>query len=248
MSRFAARLAAREATLFGTWVKIPALETVELLAHAGFDYLVLDLEHAPLSLERAYAATVVAQGMGLGVLARVPDQSASHVQRLLDMGLDGLLVPRVADAAGAARAVSSMVFEPEGRRGMGSTSRAGRWGLDSNATYLKRDVVRGVQLEDREALAGIAAIARTPRLSAVFLGLGDLQLSTGLAASSPELTSLVDGVLRECRPLGIPVGTAVGNADAARKAAQRGFDFVMVSNDASLFARAAADLMAAVKA
>ena len=238
-------------TLFGTWVKIPALEVVELLAHAGFDYIVMDLEHAPLTLEAAYRATVVAQGMGMGVLARVPDSSGALVQRLLDTGLDGLLVPRVGGAAMAHEAVRSMVFEPNGRRGMGITSRAGRWGQDSMANYLRQghdNVVRGIQIEDRAALEDIDAIVATPDLSAVFIGTGDLGLSTGLPATHPEIDALIGRVLLACHAHGIPCGTAVGTADAARSARDRGFGFVMVSNDASLFGKAARDLVSGLSA
>src|SRR5207344_814015 len=98
--------------LFGTWVKIPALEPVEILADAGFDYIVIDQEHAPLTFEFAYQATVVAQGTGMSVLVRVPDRSGSHLQRLLDAGADGILVPQVASAAEARRSVERMVFSP----------------------------------------------------------------------------------------------------------------------------------------
>src|SRR5690606_15671229 len=95
MTPFPIRLRAASHVLVGTWVKIPALETVEILADAGFDFIVLDTEHAPLTFEAVYGATVVAQGAGMSVLVRVPDRSGSHLQRLLDIGVDGILVPRV---------------------------------------------------------------------------------------------------------------------------------------------------------
>ena len=82
-------------TTFGTWVKLPSLETLELLAAAGFEFVVVDMEHSPLTLDFAYQAIVVAQGLGLAVLVRVPDRSGSHLQRLLDAGADGILVPQV---------------------------------------------------------------------------------------------------------------------------------------------------------
>lgn len=118
---FARRLASADRCLVGTWVKIPALEPVEILADAGFDYIVIDQEHAPLTLEFAYQATVVAQGAGMSVLVRVPDRSGSHLQRLLDAGVDGILVPRVTSVAEATSAVRQMLFSPGGDRGIGIT-------------------------------------------------------------------------------------------------------------------------------
>ncbi|HSB84890.1 MAG TPA: aldolase/citrate lyase family protein, partial [Ilumatobacteraceae bacterium] len=148
---FARRLASDGPTVFGTWVKLPTLETVELLGHAGFDFIVVDMEHAPLTLESAYRAIVTAQGMGMGALVRVPDRSDSHLQRLLDAGADGILVPRVTDAATCRASVDAMRFSPIGVRGLGSTSRAGRWGLVGSVDYLEHGrtgIVRGVQVED----------------------------------------------------------------------------------------------------
>jgi 2-dehydro-3-deoxyglucarate aldolase/4-hydroxy-2-oxoheptanedioate aldolase len=231
-------------TTFGTWVKLPSLETLEMLASAGFEFVVIDMEHSPLTLDFAYGATVVAQGLGMAVLVRVPDRTGSHIQRLLDMGVDGILVPQVSSADEARRVVGQLVFAPAGQRGSGSTSRAGRWGLASTADYLGRgnDVVRGIQLEDRDALAEMDAILETPGLSAVFLGTGDLSLSSGLPASAPELQDLTDKLLAATRERDLPCGSAGGDPAAALAAAARGFSFVMVSNDASIFGRAAAQI------
>jgi 2-dehydro-3-deoxyglucarate aldolase/4-hydroxy-2-oxoheptanedioate aldolase len=236
-------------TTFGTWVKLPSLETLELLAAAGFEFVVVDMEHSVLTLEFAYQAIVVAQGLGMAALVRVPDRSGSHVQRVLDAGADGILVPQVADAEEARRAVGQMVFAPAGRRGAGSTSRAGRWGLASGAEYLGRgdEIVRGIQLEDRSALEDVEQILDTPGLNAVFLGMGDLSLSTGLAPASAELQGLTDRLLAAAQARALPCGTAVGDAEGAVAAAARGFSFVMVSNDATIFARAAAEVGGAIR-
>ena len=249
--KFAERMASDGPTLFGTWVKLSTLETVEILGHAGFDYIVVDMEHAPLTLESAYRAIVTAQGMGMGALVRVPDRSDSHLQRLLDAGADGILVPRVTDAATCRASVDAMRFSPAGVRGMGSTSRAGRWGLDSAADYLDRGstgIVRGVQIEDQDGLRQIDEILAVEGLNALFIGTGDLSLSSGLPASHPDNDSLIASVLTACRTRGVPCGTAVGDATAARAAADRGFRFVMVSNDATMFAKAAGDLRRALEA
>jgi 2-dehydro-3-deoxyglucarate aldolase/4-hydroxy-2-oxoheptanedioate aldolase len=247
---FARRLANDGPTVFGTWVKLPTLETVELLGHAGFDFIVVDMEHAPLTLESAYRAIVTAQGMGMGALVRVPDRSDSHLQRLLDAGADGILVPRVTDAATCRAAVEAMRFSPTGSRGLGSTSRAGRWGLDGTADYLERGrsgIVRGVQVEDQGGLRVIDDILAVDGLSALFIGTGDLSLSSGLPAAHADNDALIAGALAACHARSLPCGTAVGDATAARAAAERGFRFVMVSNDATIFGKAAGDLRRAIE-
>lgn len=244
---FARRLASADRCLVGTWVKIPALEPLEILADAGFDFVVLDQEHAPLTFEFAYRATVVAQGAGLSVLVRVPDRSGSHLQRLLDTGVDGILVPRVTSREETAAAVRQMLFSPGGDRGLGITSRAGRWGGTSREEYLRRgdeEVMRAVQLEDRAAIEAVDEILDVPGLNGVFLGMGDLGLSSGLAQSDPEFQKLVDRFLTSAQTRGVPAGTAVQTAAQAQQAADRGYRYVMVSNDTSLLRSAAASVVA----
>jgi len=246
---FASRLALVDRCLFGTWVKIPALEPIEILADAGFDYIVIDQEHAPLTFEFAYQATVVAQGAGMSVLVRVPDRSGSHLQRLLDAGVDGILVPRVTSVGEASAAVRQMMFSPGGDRGIGITSRAGRWGSLDRAEYLRfgdEEVLRAVQLEERAAIEAVDDILDVPGLNGVFLGMGDLQLSSRLPSSDPELQKLVDKLLTAAQTRGIPAGTAVQTAAQAREAADRGYRYVMVSNDTSLLRSAASDLRSSI--
>ncbi|MFD3484833.1 HpcH/HpaI aldolase/citrate lyase family protein [Streptomyces sp. NPDC058665] len=236
--------------LIGTWIKIPALETVELLAHAGYDFVVVDMEHSPMTLEAAYRTTTVAHGLGTRVLVRVPDRGGSHIQRVLDMGVDGILVPHVSSAEQAAEAVGSMLFPPRGTRGLGTTSRAGTWGLDTTADYLRRgdeETLRIPQLEDLSALENAEAILDTPGLNAVFLGTGDLTLSSGLPPGDPLLARLTGELLRSAAARGVPCGTAVRDAPAAARAAEQGFSYVMVSNDAHIFGDAAVQLCRQVR-
>jgi 2-dehydro-3-deoxyglucarate aldolase/4-hydroxy-2-oxoheptanedioate aldolase len=182
-------------------------------------------------------------------LVRVADRSGSYLQRVLDAGVDGVLVPQVSTVAEAAAAIDQMTFAPAGSRGMGGTSRAGRWGLDGPADYVAKGgtVIRAVQLESRDVLSDVEPLLDLPGLDAVFLGMGDLTLSTGLGADDPELVALTDHLLAETKTRALPCGTAVGNAAAAGAAADRGFSFIMVSNDTTIFARAATETAKAVR-
>lgn len=239
-----------EAPQLGVWVKIPAIETIELLAHAGYDFIVVDLEHGPLTLESCYRAIVVAQGRGLRALVRLPDASGSLTQRVLDMGADGLLVPHVSSATVAERVVRGMRFPPSGDRGLGTTSRAGTWGLDATRTYVDRatsHVVAVPQIEDPSAVADVDAICAVEGVDAVLLGLGDLTLSLGRPAHDPAVQEMVDHVLGAAGRAGIPCGAAVRTADAAADAARRGHDFILVGSDVNIFGEAARDLVAATR-
>lgn len=231
---------------FGTWIKLDTLETLELIAAAGFDFVVVDMEHSPFTFSSAYRCIVAAQGMGMKALVRLPDASGTDVQRILDSGADGVLVPRVRTAEEARIAMDGMRFSPVGSRGLGITSRAGRWGLKSIPDYIKHGneaVMRCVQLEDQVALRDADQILGTEGVTAAFVGLGDLALSSGKPASDSENVRLVDHVLAVAAARGLPCGTAVSDGKAAREARDRGFNFVMVSNDLTLFGKAAAELV-----
>ena len=230
---------------FGTWVKLTTPETMEILARVGFDFIVVDMEHAPHTFETAYRCIVQAQGLGMKALVRLPDDQGAYVQRILDSGADGVLIPRVCHAEDARACIEGMRFSPLGTRGLGITSRAGQWGLKPTPDYVRHGntmVFRGVQLEDVDALQQAAQILSVDGVNAAFVGPGDLALSSGKPASHPDNVLLIDRLLELCRQKAIPCGTAVGDAAAARQARDRGFSFVMVSNDASIFAKAAASL------
>ena len=234
--------------LLGTWVKIPAFETVELLAHAGFDFVVIDMEHSPLALDRVYELVFATQRMGMAALVRLPDQLGTPVQPLLDAGADGLLVPRVASLDAAAAITARMVFSPAGERGLGFTSRAGRWALMPLPEYLKRgdeQCLRMIQLEDWATLQSAAQYAALQHVNGLFVGLGDLFLSSGKPANAPEVQALVRSVLKATKETGILSGIAAGTATEARDYLAMGYSMVMVSNDATLFGRAAAELVRA---
>ncbi|HWK28127.1 MAG TPA: aldolase/citrate lyase family protein [Solirubrobacter sp.] len=227
----------------GTWVKLPSLETVEILALCGYDFIVIDGEHSPLTLESVYRSVALGQALGMQVLVRVADRSGETVQRILDSGADGILTPQVADAAVAEEVTRRMVFSSDGgTRGMGATSRAGWWGLATAVEYLEHgrtQLARVVQLESAEALARVDEILDVPTVNAALIGLGDLTLSTGRRASDPVIRQMVAAFVAAGHERGLPCGTAVANAEAAVAAIDDGFDFVLVGNDASLFAAAA---------
>lgn len=248
MAGLVSRIRSAERGLLGTWVKIPSFETVQLLAHAGFDFVVVDMEHAPHSLERAIELVFCAQAMGMAALVRLPDHQGMTIQPLLDGGADGLLVPRVSDPQTAAAIARRMVFAPKGERGLGATSRAGRWGLAPLPEYLAQgdECLRMIQLEDWQSLERAADFAGLQHVNGIFIGHGDLFLSSGKPASDPTVKALTARVLEAARQAGVASGVAVGTPAEARAHLDMGFSLVMLSNDTTLFGRAAAEAVKAV--
>jgi 2-keto-3-deoxy-L-rhamnonate aldolase RhmA len=231
------------APALGTWVKIPAMEIMELVALAGFDFAVIDLEHAPIGLESAYRLIGAAQWRGVVPIVRVPGVDGGLVQRVLDAGAEGIMVPHVDTVEQARAAVAATRFPPLGGRGVGATSRAGLWGALPRDEYLRhgqRDVVLIAQIESATGVRNAGAIAAVEGVDALLVGTADLSVSEGKAESDPAIGALVAEAVRNGRAAGVPVGNAGGATVAAvRAAVDAGFTFTMLSNDASLFGAAA---------
>ncbi|MEU8117806.1 aldolase/citrate lyase family protein [Spirillospora sp. NPDC049024] len=234
----------------GSWIKMTGSESVEIAAYAGFDFVVIDLEHSMLSMSDAYRHIVVAAGHGLVPLVRIPSHDHGIVQRVLDAGAGGVLVPHV-DTVEQAEAVVRMVrFPGGGTRGSGGTSRAGGWGLRPRQDYLRFGNEKALcvpQLESEEALRNAPGILAVEGVDAVLIGAADLALSMGVGAGDPRHTELVRSGLNAARAAGRPCGTAVGSATAAAEAITQGFGFVVAGNDTTLLATAATNLVQEVR-
>ncbi|MCD2114583.1 aldolase/citrate lyase family protein [Rhodococcus rhodochrous] len=243
MSTFLERLEVGPVPL-GTWVKLPATESVELMALAGFDFVVIDLEHSPMSIETVSRLVATARGRGLSVLVRVPDHSPATIGRCLDLGADGVVVPHVDTVAQARQVGRAARFPPDGDRGVGPTSRAGAWGMSPLGEYLTNQsrIVVIAQIESRTGIENVAAIAAEPTIDALFLGPVDLSVALGLTGE--ELAAELTRVAAIARSAGIPVGTAIGGEpEQAAELAHEGYHLVMTSNDATILAAGSALLV-----
>jgi 2-keto-3-deoxy-L-rhamnonate aldolase RhmA len=221
------------------------------MAFAGFEFVVIDMEHTPLELSDVYRHIVTASSHGIAPLVRVFDHAASTIQRVLDMGARGILVPHVDNAEQAAFVASCVRFPPSGRRGSGNTSRAGRWGLLGRTEYLRygnEEALCIAQLESREAVSNAAKILAFPGIDAVLVGASDLGLDTGLRPKDAELQGLIDEVIDSARSVGKPVGCAIDSDPlVAKESFARGFSWAVMGNDLSMLAKTARDLVDAVK-
>ena len=246
-------LLAADRPAIGMFVKIPAPEVVEIIADAGFDFVVIDTEHALLSVREVYEMVVLYSRCGVTPLVRITDHSYGDGQRYLDAGVAGLLVPHIADGAQAEAVMSQFVFPPEGTRGLGSGSRAGQL-AGGRAAYVeagRKDVVRIAMIEEKSAVADLDAILSTDSVDGVFAGPGDLSMSLGVASGSPEVRAAIDGVIATAAAAGVPVGTVVSKPEQVAERVAQGCRFVLVASDlgtvSSAMKTAAAGARAAIE-
>jgi 2-keto-3-deoxy-L-rhamnonate aldolase RhmA len=231
----------------GTWLKISSLVTLEVVSQSEFDFVIVDLEHSPISLEWIHTVCAVAQPCGTAVLVRLPDPSGAGIQRVLDVGVDGVVVPQIRTAEQAQAVLASAMFPPAGHRGVGITSRAGRWGARPRAEYIthgNQNVLHCIQIETDESFDNLDQILDLAGLNSVLLGVADLAASLGVPAGDPVLGDLSERLVESAAARSIPCGTSVANPQEAREALVAGFNFVVVGNDATTFATAMSSMAA----
>jgi 2-keto-3-deoxy-L-rhamnonate aldolase RhmA len=239
-SYFKERLYEPDSRLVGMFVKFPTIETIEILATTGYDFVIIDMEHAPLSAETVYQMIVTSERCGMGALVRTRGHDSAAGNMFLDAGASGVLVPHCSPHAVAEELINDMVFPPAGRRGSGSTGRATQWGLEPPSEYRRggdEGVIRVPMIEDPEAVDDIDAILGIHGVDAAFIGQGDLTQTTG---DRETAQALVDRALEGCLRNGIPACiTAYGDDIEARF--RQGFKWLAIASDTTTFARAAKD-------
>lgn len=251
---FRQRLDDPQARMFGAFFKMPSLEAVEIFALAGFDFVIIDLEHSTLDLDMASALISVCASHGMAPVVRIPDpdHSIPVATRLLDAGATGILVPHIRSKAQAEQVIRSMLPPPLGTRGAGGGGRAGKWGFGVAGEYNragKEDVALILMIEDPEAVEAIDEILEVKGFAGIFIGAGDLSQHFGVpgrmpdGGRHPEVQKRVDRVLQACAPRGIPCSIA-GSADQAARLMKEGFRFPTIGNDTGLLAGAARSAIA----
>lgn len=245
----------------GTWLCLPDPVAARLLACVGFDWLTVEMEHAPLGIETAAAmfGTVAAQGAAVQQqggtptvpLVRVPSNCPENIKRVLDNGAMGIVVPMVNSRAEAEAVVAAARYAPQGKRSVGGFLHAVNFGTAPGDYYehANEEVLVVVQTEHIEAVEAADEILAVPGIDAFFIGPNDLLNSMGqtpaMESSDPAFVAAIDHLLAMGKKHGVAAGIHTADAAAARQRIAEGFQFVAVASDvALLLAKAQAELAA----
>jgi 4-hydroxy-2-oxoheptanedioate aldolase len=234
----------------GLWSTLSSSYTVETVAGAGFDWLLLDTEHSPSDLENLLTQLQAAAPYASHPIVRIPWNDMVTVKRVLDIGAQSLLIPYVQDADEARNAVAHTRYPPAGVRGVAGTTRATRFGRVKD--YAKRaheEICVLVQVETQGALDNIEAICAVEGVDGVFIGPADLHASMGYAGETANaaVKPLIDDAIRRIRKAGKAPGILTPNEADARHWLSCGALFVAVGSDAGILARGADALAAKFK-
>jgi 2-keto-3-deoxy-L-rhamnonate aldolase RhmA len=238
--------------VYGPFVFSPDPAHTELAGIAGFDFVIVDLEHAPLGISDVLAHVRAAASASLSVIVRVADAAPAEAARLLDIGVTGIVFPHVGLAPEqTAAAVSALRYGPEGTRPACTGVRAGGYGQKEFSDYVRRayDTTLAIGLiEDAAVVDRIGEVLGSVALDVVLPGPGDLAASLGLpgALSHPRVRAEVDRIVDAAQSRGLAVGAYVGSVEDALAWRKRGATFIAYSIDYKIVGAAFREIRSAL--
>jgi 2-dehydro-3-deoxyglucarate aldolase len=196
----------------GSWLTIPHQAVIEILSTAGFEWLTIDMEHSPISIETIMNLIGHIQGNGMQALVRVSKNEEVPIKRVLDAGADGVIVPMIRNKAEAIQAVNYVKYPPIGKRGVG-LNRAQKYGtaFDTYQQWVKDEVVVIAQIEHIDAVNNLEAIFSVEGIDGIIVGPYDLSASMGYPGEYDredvkEALARVDEITKRLnKPLGFHV-------------------------------------------
>ena len=222
--------------IFGGWISFDHPGIAELFGMAGFDFIGIDMEHAPISLNSAQSLMARIQSNNTVCLPRPVSHSDDIFKPLLDSGADGLLVQMVNSKYDLEKIVNSLKFPPLGKRTFG-VNRAHGYGLnfDSYVQNWNEESILIAQIESKEGVSNIHEIISNKFVDGVMIGPYDLSGSYGVPGdtSHPKVQQAAKSVIKACKEKGKSCGTQISSVDneSIMKAFDEGFNFIILSSD-----------------
>lgn len=238
-------------TALGVFVPMASPEIVEVLALAGFDFVMFDAEHGRISPEDAYPMILAAEARGVPALARVGQNDKQVILKFLDLGIAGVMTPQTTTPDDARRALDAMRYQPRGQRGLAG-GRTFDYGLgEPMATTVPRindRVLTIVQFEHIDSLPHLDDFLAMEELDVLFVGPTDLAQSMGFPGqpTHPEVEAVVERVCAAAKGHRVALGTVAGDAETTRHRLDQGFRMI-VANVPTLLGRASRELLAATR-
>jgi 4-hydroxy-2-oxoheptanedioate aldolase len=217
--------------LIGPFVRIPRAEIIEIIALAGFDFAVVDLEHGPIGINEVYPMILAAERHGLKLVARLPALQESYFKWLLDLGIGGLQVPHIKSASDAEQAVKYSRFAPAGERGLCRFVRAAEFSNLGKDEYIQNANSKSLlilQIEGKEGVEHIEEIAAVPGIDVIFVGPYDLSQSLGLIGQiwHEKVIEQIEKVVAVCNRHRIATGVFTDTVEGVKRWSSLGIKYI----------------------
>jgi len=244
------KLWAEDRPALGGWLGIPSSTSAEMMAHAGFDWLCVDMQHGAIDYQVAVTMLQAISTTDTVPIVRVPWNEPGIIMKMLDAGAYGVIIPMVNSRTEAEAAAAACRYAPDGIRSYGPA----RAVLYAGPDYFRRaneTVLCVPMIETREAVANVDEIVSTPGVDVAFIGPSDLSVSLGLPPSTDqdadEFVSAIASVEAACKRHGVVAGVFAGNTTVAGKRIEQGFRLVQVADDGRTMVAGAAAALAQLR-
>jgi 4-hydroxy-2-oxoheptanedioate aldolase len=217
--------------VFGVSVMIPSPQVVEMIAAAGFDWVLLDCEHGTLTLESVELMAMAAEASGITAIARPATRSAEHILQVLDRGVMGVQVPHVNTPEEAREVIAAVKYHPAGRRGLAAGTRAAVYDahgpLADYVVAANEATLIAIQLEDAPAIENIDALLQVEGIDVFFIGPSDLSQAMGHPGNpkAPIVAQAIEESFRKMRAVGRMAGTPA-TAENVRAVLDQGVRYI----------------------
>ena len=236
MTDFAQRLSAG-ATLYGTFLGLGSALSAEACAVAGFDWLLVDLEHGGGDESALLPQQLAADAHGVPMFVRVESTHRIRAGHALDLGAAGIMYPGIESRSQAEQAIRHLRYPPTGDRGIATYNRAYGFGLHPERLETANDrVISIIQIESRQAVERLDEITAVPGIDVLFIGPRDLSHDLGVPGdtAAPAFQDALKRVLAAADATGIATGILAPDAATARRYADQGLRFIGIGSDATL--------------
>ncbi len=225
--------------VFGTWSMLGSYTVINTLAHAGLDFVVIDMEHGPMGFETVEQQINAAEVDGLSPIVRLGDSRDSYLLHALEIGAQSIMCSHVATAAEADRIVKACLYHPEGDRGLSPFTRGHGYsdvGLTEKLADANREMFVGVLVEGKEGIDNLEEIAKVPNLDMIYLGIYDISQSLGVPGQvdHPEVVKLVKECVKVITANGKIAGSVAKDQAYIDLLYQAGFGFIAYRVDCAV--------------
>ncbi len=234
-----------------TTITTASADVAASAAASGFDFLWIEMEHSPVTLESVRNMILATRGLKAVPFVRVPVNEPWMAKRAMDIGALGVIFPFTANVELARQAVASCKYPPAGIRGFAPGLAASRWGM-SGGEYVRwanDNIVVVTIIEQKEAVEHIDEIAAVPGIDVLFIGANDLSFSLGVGGqlNHPTVQAAIGKILAAGKKYGIPVGYPSGNPAEIKKLVAQGFRLFQASSDLGLMQAGARQMLSGIR-
>ena len=235
-------------TVFGIWCVISSAATMNVIASAGFDFVIIDLEHGPASFEIAEEMVRAAQSENVCAIVRLGQINEDYILKALDIGADGVLVAHISNENDAKKLIELAKYYPEGNRGFSPYTRAGRYSggmnIANHADSQNKRTLVGAIVEGKDGIQNLDAIVTTSNLDLVYIGAYDLSQALGMPGEvgHTNVKNAMENAIKIIRFADIAAGGYVAkNAEDIEDMLEMGMQFITYLPDCTLIHRACAN-------